>query len=114
MPLNEALQKVSKFLIDTAEQAQVSLADGWQWRDAFSFFDEAAAAPGAIKRIPEVWELVKVGLSDEQRSLLVQYIKDEYNTSNAEADAKVDALLDFIFDAEKFLRTFFNKKSVQP
>lgn len=110
MALNSALKSVSKTIIDFIEEGDRSLADGWQWKDALNFMDEAFALPGAAKNAPEAWKAIKDGLSDEDMADYVEFIKDELETVHEDAEQKAEAVITWISQTERLYRLFAKKK----
>lgn len=110
MALNQALRTVTKTIIDFIEEADRSLVDGWQWKDAINFMDEAFAIPGAAKSINEAWAVIKAGLSDEDMADYVEFIKDELNTVHEDAEEKAEAVIVWFSQTERLYRLFAKKK----
>ncbi len=74
----ENLKKLIKFGCDLTKQISTSLADGWQWTDAFAFLDEIAAAPGVVKTFPEIKKELD-DLTLEERAELYAYLIEEFD-----------------------------------
>lgn len=102
--LNESVKRVTKSIIDFAEQADKSLSDGWQWlKDLLSFTDELAEAPGAIKAAPEAWAVIKAGMPHEDYQEWIKYIADEYDIDNDVAEERAEAISKWVIQTAELV-----------
>jgi len=94
----ENLKKLVKFACDFTKQAASSLADGWQWTDAFAFVDEMASIPGVIKSLPAVKQEI-ADLSAEERTELFNYLAEEFDIPNDKTEAFIEHSVAFAISA---------------
>ncbi len=105
------VKKIVKFACDFAKQITESLADGWQWPDAFAFVDEMTQLPGVAKSLssaaPEIADLDPL-----ERAELVQYLKTEFDIPNDKVEDLIEDAFAFALSiislVEKF-RAFKNQ-----
>jgi len=90
----EGLKKLIHFGCSLMKQAFVSGADGWSWKDAFSFIDEAAEIPGVAKTLPEVAKEV-ADLDATERQEIYDYLVAEFDIPNDRLEAVVEKALGF-------------------
>lgn len=110
MALSPALKRVTTNTINFIEEADRSLANGWQWTDAWNFMDEVFAIPATVKEVPEAWAVVKAGLSDEDLAEYVNFIKEELQTVHEDAEQKAEAIIAWMANTERLYRLFEKKK----
>jgi len=108
--LNTDLQKVTKYLIDFGEEAVEALEDGWQWADSFRFLDNLASTPGALKAAPGAWAAIQAQ-TEEERTEWVQYIKDEFDIADDDAEAKAEAIIGWMAQTAKLVMLLIPKKN---
>lgn len=85
----ENLKKVITVACDFAKQAASSLSDGWQWTDFFSFVDEMAAIPGAVKSLAHVKEEL-ANLSTEERIEIHAHFVAKFELPNEHVEAIIE------------------------
>lgn len=110
--LPQEVKTVAKWAIDFGEQIDSSFSDGWQWKDLLSFTDDFFAAPGMAKSAPAALAALKAGLSDADRAEFVEFVKSELDIPHKEAEAKVEATIEWLISTDKFIRLFLKKKPV--
>jgi len=92
------LKKFVKFACDFTNQATDSLADGWQWLDATSFFDEMLQIPGIVKALPDIKQEL-ADLTLEERDELYAYLKQEFDLPNEKLEGFVEDSIAFVLAA---------------
>lgn len=104
--LHDSIKKVSKWIIDFGEQVDKSFEDGWQWSDAKDFIDELFSAPAMVKAAPEAFKLIKAGLSPEDKAEWKEFVKDEFDIPDDEAEAKIEGASTLLVAFDDFIRLF--------
>lgn len=85
----ENLKKLLAFGCAFAAQIASSLADGFQWTDAFGFVDEAALIPGVVKSIPAVKQEL-ADLSAEERNELNAFLQEKFDIPNDKLESVIE------------------------
>lgn len=86
------LKKVAKVGIDFGEQLHNSSKDGLTWKDSFDFIDEGVALVGAIGSFDNARKEFK-NLTPEKRQALVDYIAEEFDIDNENAERITEAAI---------------------
>jgi len=89
------LKTLLKFGFDITKQVAVSGADGWQWTDAFSFFDEVVQLPGAITSLPGAKEAI-ANLSTEDKTELDAWVVSEFDIPNDKVEKFIENALQLV------------------
>lgn len=89
------LKTLLKFGFDLTKQISTSGADGWQWTDAFSFFDEVMQLPAAIKSLPGAKEAI-ANLSDEGKAELDAWIAQEFDIADDKKELFIEHSLQMV------------------
>lgn len=88
----ENLKKLVGFGCDLTKQMAESLADGWQWTDAFAFIDEISAIPGVVKSIPAVKQEL-TDLTAEEKEELHMYFVERFDVPNDKVEVFIEESL---------------------
>lgn len=89
------LKTLLKFGFDITKQVAVSGADGWQFTDAFSFFDEVMQLPAVIKSLPGAKEAI-TNLSVADKSDLDEWIQSEFDIPNDKVEKFIENSLQLV------------------
>lgn len=110
--LNESVKTFFKYLIDLGEEADRSLADGFQKKDLLNFFDELFGIPAFLKAVPEAVAVLKAGISPEDKQGYIDFVSQEFDLGNDDAELKIEKGFALALSAQEFIALF--KKSVNP
>jgi hypothetical protein len=112
--MNQSLQSVLQWVVDTANQADESLADGFQPKDAVDFLGVALRAPAVFKDLPEAIKTIKAGFTEAEQKEINDFVSDKLALKDDETEEKVEALVSWLLDTESLILMFLKKKPALP
>lgn len=108
----ENLKKFLKFACDLTKQIATSTADGWQWTDALSFIDEAAAIPGVVKNFGAIKQELSE-LSPSEREELHAYLVEEFDIPNDQVEAWVEEAIGVVINLVSLVEKWKSLKAAK-